>query len=189
MTDLPTKPDYARALTHPEASGPTDASTCSTPPKPKSVPPRVRSLISKLGLRFAPSLAADMEAHSARVALLAEDVADADPDRLQQAVDRWVATKPFLPKASELREIMAEIGRPSVRGDCLDVVGIRNAELAASGSHLRWAWNNPNDRGAGTHLTTNAGTRDEAQFAACKRANEEWLAEQRQSGFTSEPTT
>lgn len=34
----------------------------------------------------------------------------------------------------------------------IDVVGNRNAELQAKGSPLRWAWNNPEDWGAGTHL-------------------------------------
>lgn len=95
-----------------------------------------------------------MEAHAARVALLAEDMADADLNRLSQAIDRWVASKPFLPKASELREIMADILRPKTNAEYVDVVGPRNAMLQAQGSNLRWAWNNPDDWGAGTHLTS-----------------------------------
>ncbi len=149
----PDDPIFAKPF-HPVASGPTDASTCSTPPKRKFVPATIRSLISKLGLRFAPSQAADMEAHAARVALLAEDLSDAEPKRLEAAIDRWVGAKPFLPKASELREIMAEIAAPTGKKEYADVVGIANARLQAEGSDLRWAWNNPEDRGAGTHLTS-----------------------------------
>lgn len=105
-----------------------------------------------MGLRYEPSSKSDLEAHAARVALLAEDMADADPRKLEQAIERHVARSPYLPKASDLNEIMAEIGKPRGQADYVDVVGIRNAELTASGSHLRWAWNNPEDRGAGTHL-------------------------------------
>lgn len=95
-----------------------------------------------------------MAAHGARVALLAEDMAEADPWKLEHAIRRHVARSPYLPKASDLNEIMAEIARPKAHGDHLDVVGIRNAELIASGSKLRWHWNNPNDRAAGTHLAS-----------------------------------
>lgn len=112
----------------------------------------MRSLISKLGLRYEPSSKSDLEAHAARVALLAEDMAEADPWKLEQAIGRHVARSPYLPKASDLNEIMADINRPKAKAECVDVVGNRNAELAAVGSDLRWAWNNPDDRAAGTHL-------------------------------------
>lgn len=136
------------------ASVQTDASTCSTPPKPKYVPAKITSLISRLGLRFEPSVKSDLEAHAARVALLAEDLADADPNKLSAAIDQWVRDWPYMPKASDMRRIMAEIAKPKERAEYVDVVGIRNAELEAKGSHLRWVWNNPDDRGGGTRLTS-----------------------------------
>lgn len=36
------------------------------------------------------------------LALLAEDVAHIDPDLLEKAIERHVATSPYMPKASEL---------------------------------------------------------------------------------------
>lgn len=50
-----------------------------------------------------------MQAHGARVLLLAEDLADTNPTKLRQAISRWAAAKPFLPKASELRAIIEDI--------------------------------------------------------------------------------
>lgn len=89
--------------------GPTPASTCSEPPEPRSTPPVILELISQLGLRYQPSAQADMQAHGARVMLLAADMADANPLKLRHAIARWVAAKPFLPKASELRAIIDDI--------------------------------------------------------------------------------
>lgn len=154
MTDYPPdNPIFAEPLQL-AVIDPTLASTCSTPPKRKSVPAKIRSLISSLGLRYAPSAAADIEAHGARVALLAEDLAEADPWKLEQAIGRHVMRSPYLPKASDLVEIMAEINRPKKQADYADVVGRRNAELEAEGSNLRWVWNNPDDRGGGTRLVS-----------------------------------
>lgn len=118
------------------------------------MPPKIRSLISRLGLRYEPSSKSDLEAHAARVALLAEDMAEADPWKLEQAIGRHVSRSPYLPKASDLNEIMADLERPSGPVEYIDVVGIRNAQLQAEGKDIRWVWNNPNDRGAGTHLVS-----------------------------------
>lgn len=165
MDYQPTEPIFAKPLVLAD-SDQTDASTCSSPPKRKSVPASIRSLISGLGLRYAPSAAADLEAHAARVALLAEDLADAEPWKLQQAIAQHVNASPYLPKASDLRELMRDIGRRPGDEECVDVVGFRNAELEAKGSPLRWAWNNPSDRAAGTHLTTLTPlSRNESLFA------------------------
>ena len=147
----PDKPIFAGPLTLAD-SDPTDASTCSTPPKKKFIPAKIRSLISRLGLRYEPSSKSDLDAHAARVALLAEDMAETDPWKLEQAIGRHVSRSPYLPKASDLNEIIADITRPQTNADYVDVVGLRNNDLQAKGSDLRWAWNNPQDRGAGTHL-------------------------------------
>lgn len=73
------------------------------------MPPKIKNLISTLGLRYAPSAKDDMQAHAARIALLAEDMAEARPDILEEAISRWVGFKPYLPKASELIAIMTAI--------------------------------------------------------------------------------
>lgn len=35
------------------------------------------------------------------------DLADSDPDRLQQAADEWARSERFMPRAADLRAIMA----------------------------------------------------------------------------------
>lgn len=150
MDNPPDEPIFSKALVLAE-SDPIDASTWSSQPKPKFVPASIASLIGKLGLRYEPSSRADLDAHAARVALLAEDMADAEPWKLQQAIARHVARSPFLPKASDLNEIMDGIS-PRRSNDYIDVVTPANARLEAEGKDIRWAWNNPEDWGAGTHL-------------------------------------
>lgn len=50
-----------------------------------------------------------MDAHGARVLLLAQDCAELNPRKLRQAAIRWVKAKPFLPKASELHAIVEDM--------------------------------------------------------------------------------
>lgn len=50
-----------------------------------------------------------MQAHGARVALLAQDCADLNPLKLKNAAMRWAKAKPFLPKASELHSIVEDM--------------------------------------------------------------------------------
>lgn len=83
----------------------TPASTCSDKPRPKSVPPKIKEMIALLGLRYRPTEQTDLEAHAARIALLASDVADIPEKQLRVAIDRWIASSPYLPKASDLIEI------------------------------------------------------------------------------------
>jgi hypothetical protein len=149
----PDKPIFAHPLVLAE-SDETHSSTSSEPPRSRTIPRKIANLIGKVGLRYEPSVKSDLEAHAARVALLAEDMAEADPWKLEQAIQRHVARSPYLPKASDLNEIMADLARPSTKVEYADVVGARNAKLQADGSDLRWAWNNPDDRGAGTHLVS-----------------------------------
>lgn len=150
MNDLPVKSIFAEPLA--VANVQTTASTCSPPPKPRSVPARIRSLVSKLGLRFAPSASADMDAHGARVALLAEDMADADPHLLELAIDRWVGIKPFLPKASELRALVGEIKNPR-GGEMVNLADRYNERLIQTGSKLRWRYRDPTDLNSELYLS------------------------------------
>lgn len=151
----PDKPIFANPLVLAE-SDETHSSTSYEQPKRRTIPRAIANLIGKVGLRYEPSVKSDLEAHAARVALLAEDMADADPRKLAVAIQQWVATRPYLPKASDLNELMAEIGRRPSDSECVDVVSPRNEMLQAQGSNLRWAWNNPDDRAAGTYLYSTA---------------------------------
>jgi len=58
--------------------------------------------VAKLGLRYRPSVQADLEAHAGAIALLAQDLADIPPDLLDRAINQHVARSPYLPKASDL---------------------------------------------------------------------------------------
>lgn len=62
-------------------------------------------LIGELGLRYRPSAAADLEAHAASIALLARDVADIPANYLAMAIEMWVKSSRFMPKASDLAEM------------------------------------------------------------------------------------
>lgn len=78
-----------------------------------------------------------MEAHAATLALLAKDLADLDPARLQLAADHWAKTERFMPRAAELRSLVAKFGD---RGRAAELAVDRgNAMLVADGrSDVRW---------------------------------------------------
>jgi len=93
---------------HPHQSGalvPIPRSTCgetrnvTSPPK---VPAGIRKLISELGFRYRPTSQTDLEAHAARLALLAADLADCPQSLLDRAIREWAAKSPYMPKASDL---------------------------------------------------------------------------------------
>lgn len=149
------RPIFAQALV-PVASGETRSSTSSEQPRRRTVPRQIANLIGKVGLRFEPSVKSDLEAHAARVALLAEDLADADPNQLAIAIQQWAMAKPYMPKASDLIEAMTAMSAKPRSGEYLDVVTPANERLAAAGSRLRWFWNNPAHREAGTFLADTA---------------------------------
>jgi hypothetical protein len=76
---------------------------------PRNVPLAIRRMILELGMRYRPGVSAgpsDLEAHDAKLALLAADLADAPPKLLTRAIGEWVRTKAFLPKASELLNLI-----------------------------------------------------------------------------------
>lgn len=68
-------------------------------------------IAGKLGLRFPPANAVDREAHAARVALLAEDCADIDPELFDRAASEWSKRERFFPKACEMRDLADAISR------------------------------------------------------------------------------
>lgn len=85
--------DQTRSLT--PSPRPTETS------KP-SIPPAIRKMILELGLRYPPASDADIAAHTARVALLMQDVALVPAKFLEIAIGQWVTSNPWLPKASDL---------------------------------------------------------------------------------------
>ncbi|GGN49488.1 hypothetical protein GCM10011349_20150 [Novosphingobium indicum] len=100
------------------------------------MPPQIRTLIGSLGLRYEPSRQADLQAHGARIALLSEDMAEANPDLLARAIERWVHVKPYLPKASELHAIIEDMQAAQAPGAFCDLermVEDGNREARAKG--------------------------------------------------------
>lgn len=87
--------------------GQTPSSQWQTQPVRPST--QTTEIIAHLGLRFPPANSVDREAHAARVALLASDMAETDPRILAEAARRWSREKPFFPKACELWEIVQRI--------------------------------------------------------------------------------
>jgi hypothetical protein len=51
-----------------------------------------------------PANSVDRQAHAARIVLLAQDCADLPAEHLRAAAEEWRRTKPFLPRACELRD-------------------------------------------------------------------------------------
>lgn len=78
----------------------TPPSTFSAPPTRPS--PRITKIISELGLRYRPLASADQDAHAAQVALLVQDLAGVDPDKLTRAAQEYARTERFMPKACDL---------------------------------------------------------------------------------------
>jgi hypothetical protein len=104
MDNLPaTSPAY-------EDLGPTRRSTSTEPP----VPPKIARIISELGLRYRPSVQADLEAHAATLALLTKDVAHMRPETLERAARQWAQEAGYMPKAAELIALCrrTDVSRP-----------------------------------------------------------------------------
>jgi hypothetical protein len=95
-----------------------------------------------LGLRFRPSVQADLEAHAATLALLTRDVAHLNPDILERACSQWVQQSRFMPKAAELIDLCRNIGDRSNRG-LQGRVDQGNEQLAKMGrTDCRWVARN-----------------------------------------------
>jgi len=85
-------------------------------PRERPVHPATGKIIAELGLRYRPSLHADLEAYAHTLRLLTQDVADVDPGALGWACREWVRTKPFLPKANELIALAHEFTTSATQG-------------------------------------------------------------------------
>jgi hypothetical protein len=100
-----------------EDLGPTQRLRSSEPPPQPSA--RTLEIMGKLGLRYPPASSVDRDSHAARVALLAEDCADLDPEWLDEAARQWAKDEPFMPRACEIRERAIAIARSRSRGRIL----------------------------------------------------------------------
>ncbi|MDB5412624.1 MAG: hypothetical protein JWR10_959 [Rubritepida sp.] len=98
------KPLFSRPIRY-EDQGQTRRSTSGERLKQRSVPSRIKLLVAEIGLRFRPTERTDLEAHSARIALLTTDLADMPVSDLERAIAVWVAKSRFMPTAAELVEI------------------------------------------------------------------------------------
>jgi hypothetical protein len=91
----------------------------------------------ELGLRYRPLGAADQEAHTAQVALLAKDLAGVDPDKLTRAAQEYARTERFMPKACDLLAIIQKGAHGSFDPEALAAKG--NAHLDQIGRYdVRW---------------------------------------------------
>lgn len=96
----------------------------------------IGEIIGKLGLRYRPSGAADLEAHAEAIRLLAEDVADVPAQLLDPAARKWAQTSKFMPKASELRELARSIQSDRIKGT--DYAGDQLQEHCDKLNALKW---------------------------------------------------
>ncbi|RSY83149.1 hypothetical protein DAH66_12840 [Sphingomonas koreensis] len=80
------------------------------------MPPAVGRVVGELGFRYRPSAQADLEAHAHAIRLLTQDLADVPISLLEAAVERWAATKRFMPRACEIIELAGQIGAAMVSG-------------------------------------------------------------------------
>lgn len=74
----------------------------------------MKQIVGELGLRYRPSAQTDLEAHAARIALLAVDLATIPANLLRRAVKRWVHESQYMPTAAELIRMAREelVGDP-----------------------------------------------------------------------------
>lgn len=136
MSDHYDPPTISQAFGDP---GQTPPSTWSSNPsesyKPKPSA-KTRGLIGRLGLRYHPTNSADLASHQAMLTLLCEDLATIPADVLEKAIQRHVATSPYMPKAADLtklaRDIVAGQSVSIPRGGesyAHDLAAARNAQM------------------------------------------------------------
>ena len=96
--------------------------------------------MTELGLRYRPLATADQEAHAAQVALLAKDLSDVNPSRLEQAASAWANRERFMPKAAELRALMRTLNSETSPTDPQECCDWANARLhpKAVEANLHW---------------------------------------------------
>lgn len=84
-------------------------------------------VITELGLRYRPLASADQEDHQSAVLLLARDVEHLNPDLLKAAAERWARESRYMPKASELIDMVRRLNRKTGEPDLHAIAATANA--------------------------------------------------------------
>lgn len=117
--------------------------------------PLIRQVVLELATRYRPNNAAENEPFQAKVALLTKDLARVNPHALKDAADEWAQREKWLPKASELIDLIREARGPG--GNQIDLAAKYNARLADEGKRgLKWIYD------AGGQLKLISTTRSDA---------------------------
>ena len=118
--------------------------------QPRKPPAAVRALLLDLAARHRPTDPARVQAHLDQLALLETDMADAPVDRLKAAIDQWVRNSRWMPKASDLWDIIRRSTQPrqSASSDAYQAklqarMEWGNNDLASKGRNdIRWVIRN-----------------------------------------------
>lgn len=120
-------------------------------PQQPNVHPLIRQAVLELATRYRPNNPAELEPFQAKIALLTKDLAHVNPQALKDAADEWAQRERWLPKASELIELIRE-GRGPM-GDEIDLAAKYNARLASQGKRgMKWIY----DKGGHLKLISTA---------------------------------
>jgi hypothetical protein len=93
----------------------------------------------ELATRYRPNNAAENEPFQAKVALLTKDLAHVNPHALKAAADEWAQRERWLPKASELIDLIKEARGP--KRNEIDLAAKYNARLASEGKRgMKWVY-------------------------------------------------
>lgn len=104
--------------------------------------PLIRQAVLELATRYRPNRPEELEPFQARIALLTKDLAHVNPHALKGAADEWARRERWLPKASELIDLIRESRGPG--GNEVDLAAKYNARLASEGkTGMKWIY----DRG------------------------------------------
>lgn len=100
--------------------------------------PLIRQAVLELATRYRPNNPAELEPFQARIALLTKDLAHVNPQALKEAADEWAQRERWLPKASELIDLIREGRGPG--GNEVDLAAKYNARLALDPNKRGMKW-------------------------------------------------
>lgn len=111
-------------------------------PQQPNAHPLIRQAVLELATRYRPNRPEELEPFQARIALLTKDLAHVNPQALKDAADEWARRERWLPKASELIDLIRESRGPG--GNEVDLAAKYNARLTSEGkAGMKWIY----DRG------------------------------------------
>lgn len=107
-------------------------------PQQPNVHPLIRQAVLELATRYRPNRPEELEPFQARIALLTKDLAHVNPHALKDAADEWARRERWLPKASELIDLIKESRGPG--GNEIDLAAKYNARLATDPTKRGMKW-------------------------------------------------